>query len=207
MFLSSLLGKGDVGQTNLVCGTMESAWMSEVYIRMCKSLVNLYYFTNYCFFKDGLTSVFMLSFGLYAKVIWWAQTNQYIKRAALTISAILMFYLINRILCTPPFFPKLSTSSSTWQGLSQKNNTFSNMYVMSLEETCSEMVCSWDFIISWASSTCRFFFEGADGSGHVPVDPNNVMLTHFSDIFYIHTHILYETHKISHMSALNSFKY
>ncbi|KAK1435442.1 hypothetical protein QVD17_01205 [Tagetes erecta] len=48
--------------------------------------------------------------------------------------------LRHRILCTPPFFPKLSTSSSTWQGLSQKNNTFSNTYVMSLEETCSEMV-------------------------------------------------------------------
>ncbi|KAJ0528362.1 alpha-glucan water dikinase 2 isoform X1 [Helianthus annuus] len=48
--------------------------------------------------------------------------------------------LRHRSLCSATFFPKLSTSSSTWQGLSQKNNAFSNMYVMSLEETSSEMV-------------------------------------------------------------------
>ncbi|XP_024976417.1 alpha-glucan water dikinase 2-like isoform X2 [Cynara cardunculus var. scolymus] len=38
------------------------------------------------------------------------------------------------------FFPKPSTSSSIWQGLSRKNNTFSNMYAMSLEEAHNDMV-------------------------------------------------------------------
>ncbi|KAI7754529.1 hypothetical protein M8C21_028899 [Ambrosia artemisiifolia] len=48
--------------------------------------------------------------------------------------------LRHRNLCITPFLSKFSTSSSTWQGLSQKNNAFSNVYVMSLEETSSEMV-------------------------------------------------------------------
>ncbi|CAI9291740.1 unnamed protein product [Lactuca saligna] len=48
--------------------------------------------------------------------------------------------LKHRNLCNSVFFPKLSTSSSTWKGVSQKNNIFSNMYAMSLEEACNEMV-------------------------------------------------------------------
>nr|KAJ0202201.1 hypothetical protein LSAT_V11C600338300 [Lactuca sativa] len=48
--------------------------------------------------------------------------------------------LRHRHLCNSVFFPKLSTSSSTWKGPSQKNNIVSNMYAMSLEEACNEMV-------------------------------------------------------------------
>ncbi|KAI7754521.1 hypothetical protein M8C21_028891, partial [Ambrosia artemisiifolia] len=48
--------------------------------------------------------------------------------------------LRHRNLCITPFLSKFSTSSFTWQGLSQKNNAFSNVYVMSLEETSTEMV-------------------------------------------------------------------
>ncbi|KAL8256653.1 hypothetical protein R6Q59_031720 [Mikania micrantha] len=44
----------------------------------------------------------------------------------------------HRNLCSAPFFSKLSTSSSTRE-FSQKN-TVSNMYALSLEETCSEMI-------------------------------------------------------------------
>ncbi|XP_076921962.1 alpha-glucan water dikinase 2-like [Bidens hawaiensis] len=57
----------------------------------------------------------------------------------IVISEILICSLIDGNLCSLPFFPKLSTSSTS-QGLPQNNNTFSNMYVMSLEETSNEMV-------------------------------------------------------------------
>lgn len=48
--------------------------------------------------------------------------------------------LRHRNLCTSALFPKLSTSSSTWQGLSRKNNIVGNMYAMSLDEPSNEMV-------------------------------------------------------------------
>ncbi|KAK9072122.1 hypothetical protein SSX86_008554 [Deinandra increscens subsp. villosa] len=68
--------------------------------------------------------------------------------------------LRHRNLCSPPFFPNFSTSPSTWQGLSQKNNTFNNMYVMSLEETCSDMLgeksCSIRFLHKEVPESIRF---------------------------------------------------
>nr|XP_043608206.1 alpha-glucan water dikinase 2-like [Erigeron canadensis] len=62
--------------------------------------------------------------------------------------------------CTSALFPKLATSSSAWQGLSRKNNTFSNIYAMSLEDTYNEMVgekaCSIRFLRKKVPTWIRF---------------------------------------------------
>ncbi|KAI3672668.1 hypothetical protein L6452_38765 [Arctium lappa] len=59
--------------------------------------------------------------------------------------------LKHRNICSPALFPKPSSSSSIWQGLSRKNNTFSNMYAMSLEEAHSDMVGEKSYSIRFLS--------------------------------------------------------
>ncbi|KAJ9567616.1 hypothetical protein OSB04_003582 [Centaurea solstitialis] len=59
--------------------------------------------------------------------------------------------LKHRSVCSSAFFPKPSTSSSIWHGLSRKNNTFSNMYAMSLEEANSDMVGEKSYSIRFLS--------------------------------------------------------